>query len=109
MKVIKALRADPLVEPHFNVLVDVREIEYAARDHSEILEIAESIENAESRVTGNVALLAKGSLLFPAVLLATHICTAKSINVKVYSDEASAQAFCLKGRLNSLSSSFRQG
>jgi hypothetical protein len=107
IRVIKALRADPLFDSHFNVLADVRGITYEPAEHSEILQIATSVEMAEPIVTGNVAIIAKGALLFTAVLLATHIRTSRPINVRVFSDPVSAQAFCMKGRLISLSQASR--
>jgi hypothetical protein len=103
IKTLRTLLADPHFEPSFSVIVDVRDITYAPPDQSEIIRVAKAIEDVVSTDTGNIAVVAKGALLFTAVLLATHVRTAKSINIKVFADPESARAFCIQGRLVSLS------
>ncbi len=104
IKTLNSLLADPQFEPHFSVIVDVREISYSPPDQSEIIRVAQAIEEVATTPTGNVAVIAKGSFIFTAVLLATHIRTTCSINIKVFADWSGAKAFCMQGRLVSLSS-----
>lgn len=100
---IRAIGKAARFDPKFNVIADFRELVYAPADPSEILRIAEALEGEDPVVKGNVAIIAKGNLVFSAVLLATHLRLTKSINAKVFSDPISAQTFCIKGRLASLS------
>jgi len=98
---IQRVAADPLSRPHFSVLADLRTITFD--DTREIVDIAEVLEEQTPLWEGNIAIVAKGALLFPSVLLATHVRAAQPfINIKVFADGSSAETFCMKGRLSSL-------
>lgn len=98
---IRRVVKDRLSKPHFSVLVDLRA---AAFDPSGPVPGFESeLEELLPDWEGNIAVVAKGALLFTAVLLSTHVRAAvQTLSIKVFGDCASAESFCMKGRLASL-------
>lgn len=99
---IEALSADPLFAPHLNVLADIRELTYAPGEDSELLKIADSISESPPPFKGSIAIVAKGALLFSAVLIATRVRARTPINIKVFPDPTAAQAFLINNQLSSL-------
>ena len=99
--VIKRLLADRLTQPHFSVLADLRAL--TSDGTTGVHDIVTMLDDLAPAWDGNIAIVAKGALLFTAVLTATQIRAAQPLlNIKVFGDCAGADAFCMKGRLTSL-------
>ena len=98
--VVKRVLADSRCHPESTALIDLREAIYETSDMSDIIRVAKSIEKLASMFKNNVAIVAKGALIFPAELLASHVRNLAYIPMKVFADLAAAKAFCQKGRLS---------
>ena len=98
--VVKRVLADPHCHPESTALIDLREAIYETSDMSDIIRVAKSIEKMASLFKNNVAIVARGAIIFPAELLAFHVRNLACIRIKVFADLAAAKAFCRKGRLS---------
>lgn len=89
--------SDPKCLPDYTALVDVRELDYVTKDDGEIIQVAQAIEALKNHCRNNIAIVARGYLLFTAELLAAHVRNAEHINMRVFWDAASAEEFCGQG------------
>jgi hypothetical protein len=99
--IIQRVTSDRLFRSNFSILADLRKI---VLDPSiKVSSHAETIEDLAPVWEGNIAVVTTGAILFWAVLLATQARAAQPLlNIKVFGDCASAESFCMKGRLSSL-------
>ena len=98
IEAVHRITSDPLCRPEFTALLDLTELEYRPEDEGEIVEVAEAFEALETRFLGNVAIVARGCLLFTAELLAAHVRDTGKMNIRVFLDTTSAESFCRDGQ-----------
>jgi hypothetical protein len=97
--IITRVITDPCCRSDSTAIIDLRDAVYVAKDRSEVIQIASTMEACVAFLRSNIAIVASRGTLFPAELLARHVREAAKVNIRVFVDLDAAEAFCKEGTL----------
>ena len=92
--VVRRILSDPRHCPNATGLVDLRHATYEFGNPSEVIRIAEALESFHAVIKNHIAIIAKGTTLFPAELFSLHARATKHIGIRVFLTFAAAKNYC---------------
>ena len=94
VKLIHQVAANPLMRPHFSILIDARAAAYERIRPADLVKVADTLEAHRSIYAGPIAIQTRGATLLAAEALATLVRVPGHVRMRVFVDLAAAESYC---------------